>query len=429
MTEYLDARQVIDRIHGAIGDGSKNGLDNTRKLIGMLDCAPRVPVIHVAGTNGKGSTCAMTASVLKEAGYRTGLYTSPFLQIYNERIRINGTPVSDDVLAREGNRVLQAAEELKKEGVFATPFELGTALALRVFAAENVEYIVLEVGMGGRLDPTNAVEHPSVCAITAIGLDHMQYLGDTLTAIAGEKAGIIKEGVPVVCHTQPPEVEAVFRAAAERKHARLIMTDPSMILKEESRRTGTRADLKTAAEWKDLWIPLPGKHQVTNTLVVLGIIDELRARGTDIPDEAVYRGIASTVWPARAEWRGALLMDGAHNAQGVTSLADYVQRELQDTPRVLLTGVLKEKLSDEMLRKLACMARTAVTVTPDSPRAMAASELAEILKEYGMNVTAAGSIAEGLQTARELAGEHGVVIATGSLYFVGQLRGIVGLKP
>ncbi|MCQ2458005.1 MAG: bifunctional folylpolyglutamate synthase/dihydrofolate synthase [Clostridia bacterium] len=429
MTEYLNARQVIDRIHGAIGDGSKNGLDNTRKLIGMLDCAPRVPVIHVAGTNGKGSTCAMTASVLKEAGYKTGLYTSPFLQIYNERIRIDGTPVSDDVLAREGNRVLQAAEELKKEGVRATPFELGTALALCVFATENVEYIVLEVGMGGRLDPTNAVENPAVCAITAIGMDHMQYLGDTLTAIAGEKAGIIKEGVPVVCHTQPADVTETIRLVAEKKHARMIMTDPSMILAEESRLNETRADLKTATEWKGLRIPLPGKHQVTNTLVVLGIIDELRARGTRVPDEAVYRGIASTVWPARAEWCGSLLMDGAHNAQGAASLADYVHRELSGVHRVLLTGVLKEKLSGEMLTSLSGMARTAITVTPDSPRAMAAEELAGILRDYGMEVTAAGSVEEGLATARKLAGEQGVVIATGSLYFVGQLRGIVGLKP
>lgn len=205
----MTAKDVVDAIHAARETGAKHGLENIHRLIDTLCPNPTVPVIHVAGTNGKGSTCAMLERILRAAGYRTGLYTSPYLQHYEERVRIGGEPLTEAQMVRYGEPLLAAAEAMKAEGLCPTPFELGTALAFSAFEGEKVDVAVVETGIGGRLDPTNFVT-PVVSVITAIGLDHMKMLGDTLPAIAAEKAGIIKPSVPVVCQCAPPEVAAVF---------------------------------------------------------------------------------------------------------------------------------------------------------------------------------------------------------------------------
>ena len=426
------ADEVVKEINSAHGDGDEQGLRNTAALLELLQAWPSCPVIHVAGTNGKGSVCAMLSSVLTEAGYRTGLYTSPFLQTYAERIRLNGAPLPDTKLAMYGSDVLDAAEKLKAEqGYSHTPFELGTALAFHAFRGEATEIIISETGLGGRLDPTNVIPGPAVCAITAIGLDHMQLLGDTLAAIAGEKAGIMKPGVPAVCY--PPdteEVRTVLEHAAADKGVPLTILSRDQIRIREAGAYGSTADLTAGGRvWEGLKIALPGEHQVANALVVISVLNELEKQGIHIPDEAVRRGIANTFWPGRLEWCGNILMDGAHNAQGVGMFARFTEAHLKGRRRVLLTGVLKEKLSDEMLALLASTADETITVTPDSPRAMQAETLAESLREKGMKARAANSLKEGLAQARELAGTEGVVLATGSLYFIGALRSELGLKP
>ncbi|MBR5960462.1 MAG: bifunctional folylpolyglutamate synthase/dihydrofolate synthase [Clostridia bacterium] len=426
------AEEVVNEIHSALGDGDKQGLRNTAALLETLQAWPVCPVIHVAGTNGKGSVCAMLNSVLTAAGYRTGMYTSPFLQTYSERIRLNGKPITQELLARYGNETLDAAEQLKKEkGYHCTPFELGTALAFRTFRAEETELIISETGMGGRLDPTNAVPNPTVCAITAIGMDHMQYLGSTLAEIAGEKAGIIKHGIPVICY--PPEekeVRDVLTARAEQEKAPLTIPDKKWIRIREANARYTAADYETGSrQWNGLKISLPGEHQTVNALVVLCVLDELEKQGIHMPEEAVISGLGNTFWPGRLEWCGSVLMDGAHNAQGIAAFSRYVQEQLSGKRKVLLTGVLKEKLSEEMLGGLASVSDTAVTVTPDSPRAMDAEELAGLLRGQGMEARAANSLKEGLKTARRLAGEDGVILATGSLYFIGALRNELGRDP
>ena len=426
------AEQVVNEINSAHGDGDEQGLRNTAALLGLLQAWPACPVIHVAGTNGKGSVCAMLSSVLSAAGYRTGLYTSPFLQTYAERVRINGTPVSEAQLARYGSGVLDAAAELNAgKGYGFVPFELGTALAFHAFWQEKAEIIVSETGLGGRLDPTNVIPDPAVCAITAIGMDHMQLLGDTLEAIAGEKAGIIKPGVPVVCY--PPETEAVrhvFENAASEKGAPLTILDSGQVRIRESGAYGTTADFTCGGKtWHDVKISLPGEHQAVNTLVVLTVLAELEKQGIRIPEEAVYSGLANTFWPGRLEWQGRILMDGAHNAQGVRAFAAFTGQNLKGKKKILLTGVLTEKLSGEMLALLAGAADEAVTVTPDSPRAMKAEELCGLLREKGMKASAANTLKEGLAKAQALAGEDGIILATGSLYFIGALRSELGLKP
>jgi len=424
------AEQVVNEINSARGDGDEQGLRNTAALLDVLQAWPDCPVIHVAGTNGKGSVCAMLSSVLAAAGYRTGLYTSPFLQTYAERIRFNGTPIDEEKLAKYGSEVLDAAAKSKAEkGYDNTPFGLGTALAFHAFRQEGTEIIISETGLGGRLDPTNVIPKPAVCVLTAIGLDHMQLLGNTLEAIAGEKAGIIKPGVPAVCYPPDDEaVAAVFRQAATKQNAPLNMLSRKQALIRESGAHGSVVDFRIGSRtWSEMKISLPGEHQVYNALTVLAALDELEKQGIRFPRKAVVHGLAHTFWPGRLEWCGNVLMDGAHNAQGVTAFADFVSAYLKDRRKVLLTGVLKEKLSDEMLSRLAGTANEAVTVTPDSPRAMRADELAELLAQKGIQARAANNLKEGLRQAKELAGNDGVVLATGSLYFIGALRNELGL--
>ncbi len=422
----MQANEVIEAIHGSYAKGSKHGLRNVRMLLELLCPESRVPVIHVAGTNGKGSVCAMLESILRHAGYRTGLYTSPFLQAYPERIRLDGLPLADDLMVRYGEPLLKASSALEKQDVQPTPFELGTALALSVFEGERVDAAIVEVGLGGRLDPTNVVS-PCLCAITAIGMDHMNFLGNTLEAIAGEKAGIIKPGVPVVCHPAEAGVAEVFARAAKELGAPLTQLRREQVLHAQTDAYGATASFRLENDWNDLSIPLPGDHQLTNALTVLGLVEQLRAQGWRIPENAVREGLRTVKWPARLEWCGNILIDGAHNPQGVAALSAFVRTHLVNRRRVLLTGVLADKLQPDMLRDLCGLAEEIFTVTPDNPRAMSAQELAQRMRDAGGHARAASTLAEGLAMARRAAGEEGIIIAAGSLYFAGSLRSLLKL--
>lgn len=417
----LRAQQVIEAIHGSYQTGSKNGHRNVLALLDAMGVTMRTPCIHVAGTNGKGSTCAMLASVLKAAGYRVGLYTSPFLQYYQERIRLNGVPLTDEQMVRYGNPLVEASEVLRAQGEFVTPFEMGTALALAAFEGEDCDFAVIEVGMGGRLDPTNIIR-PVACAITAIGLDHMGFLGDTLEAIAGEKAGIIKADTPVVCYPAQESVRRVFAQAAAEKHAPLIQLDERAILCADADMYGSTVTYQLDRRWEDVRIGLPGQYQQRNAMTVLALVEELRKQGSAIPEEAVRRGLAETVWPARLEWHENVLIDGAHNPQGVDALVQYVDAFLENRKRVLLSGVLADKLQPEMLGQMVHISPEIVTVTPDTPRAMSAEEYAAHLNACGGHATVAESLSEGFAMALQKAGEDGLVVAAGSLYFAGALR-------
>lgn len=420
------AEQVIDAIHGSYQTGSKNGHQNMLALLAhmgvTLSSGGGKPVyIHVAGTNGKGSTCAMLASILKAAGYRVGLYTSPFLQHYQERIRLNGIPLTDDLMVRYGNPLVDAAEALRTKGDFVTPFEMGTALAFAAFEGEGCDFAIIEVGMGGRLDPTNII-HPAVCAITAIGLDHMGFLGDTLEEISGEKAGIIKPDTPVVCYPAQESVRRIFAQKAQEMNAPLLQLDECAILSAQADLHGSTISCQLGDKWQDVRVNLPGQYQQKNAMTVLALVETLRRQGHAIPEDAVRRGLQDTIWPARLEWAGNVLIDGAHNPQGVDALVQYVDQFLADRKRVLLSGVLSDKLQAEMLTQMVHIAREIVTVTPDTPRAMPAEEYAARLNDCGGQAAAAATLTEGLAKAKALAGEEGVVIAAGSLYFAGGLR-------
>ena len=426
----MNAAQAVAYIHGAQYSGAKNGLENTRALLNQLQIPMTpVPAIHVAGTNGKGSVCAMLDSMLRACGLKTGLYTSPFLQFYNERIRINGKPITDEVLANAATRVKDAADCLQHQGISPTAFELGTALAFMIFREEKVDIAVVEVGLGGRLDPTNVIT-PLVSVITALGMDHMAYLGDTLEKIAGEKAGIVKPGVPVVLYPACQEAEAVVRAACAQKEAPLTALRHRQAVFHQADAFGSRADFDLPkGVMEDVHIPLPGLHQVENALTALTVMDLLA--GYPVDRDTMRKGMESVRWPARLEWIGnspRVLLDGAHNPQGMEALRSYAELFLHKEKRVLLTGVLREKLNGKMIEDMASLADQAITVTPDNHRAMPAQELAALLQEEGCAAEPAVSLEEGLGRAKELAGPEGVIIAAGSLYLSGALRGMLGLK-
>ncbi len=426
----MNSKEAVEYIHAAQYTGAKNGLENTRALLHQLNIPMTpVPAIHVAGTNGKGSVCAMLDSMLRACGLKVGLYTSPFLQFYNERIRIGGVPVSDDVLARAVSRVKDAADSLAGQGIHPTAFELGTATAFLIFLEEKVDIAVVEVGLGGRLDPTNVIT-PQVSVITALGMDHMEYLGDTLEKIAGEKAGIAKPFVPMVLYPARQEAEAVVRAACQQSKAPLTVLRHRQAVFHQADAFGSNADFDLPkGRMENVRIPLPGLHQVENALTALSAMDLLQ--GFPVSREAMRRGMEHVRWPARLEWiekTPRVLLDGAHNPQGVEALRSFTELFLQKEKRVLLTGVLREKLNGKMLADMAALAGQAVTVTPDNHRAMPAKELAALLQEEGCDAEAAGSLQEGLKRAKELAGPGGVIIAAGSLYLAGALRGMLGMK-
>ena len=420
------ANEIIDAIHGSYQTGSKHGLENTRALLSALGWQGKTPFVHVAGTNGKGSVCAMTERMLREAGYRTGLYTSPFLQRYQERIRLSGEPVGDALLISCGERVLAAADTLKEGGIRCTPFELGTALALTVFEAAQVDIAVIEVGMGGRLDPTNVIT-PLVCAITAIGLDHMFYLGDTVEAIAAEKAGILKPGVPAVLEPAEENIVGVIHRRAAEVGAPLCELHRSALTGAAVEARGSKADFMLRSRWDGLRIGLPGAHLLMNAMTALSVIEHLQEQGWNVPEAAVRAGMEKVRWPARLEWCGNVLLDGAHNAQGVQALAGFVRSCLKDRKRVLLCGILEDKVSPALLSNLASIAGRAVCVTPDSPRALRAEDLAALLQARGCDAIPADSLADALASAKRMAGQDGVIIAAGSLYLMGEMRTMLGL--
>lgn len=404
----MTAEQVIDAIHAARYTGDKNGLSNTKQLFQKLAMPfDAVPAIHVAGTNGKGSTCAMIESTLRCAGYKTGLYTSPFLQRFNERIAINGVPITDEQLAHYGKRVLEAAK-----GTQATAFEIGTALAWLVFMSEKVDYAVIEVGLGGRLDPTNVI-NPKISVITSIGLDHMAILGNTVEEIAAEKAGIMKPNVPVVIAPCTDTVFAIFQSMAKGPITRLFSDEVQVI-------HSARENSCVVVDNLRIYLPLAGAHQAVNALNAVAVLRQI-----GIGDGDIQKGIANTFWPARLEWHQNILIDGAHNAQGAQALKAYVETYLANEKRVLLTGVIEDKLTDEMIAALGQIADTIVTVAPNNVKAVSADKL----KVQFEGAVAEKSIVDGLASAQRLAGKNGIVIVAGSLYLAGEVRSILGLKP
>lgn len=415
--------EALKYIEGVSWMGSKPGLERERELLRRLgDPQDALKFIHIAGTNGKGSTAAMLASVMQAAGFRTGLYISPYLYRFNERMQVDGEPVSNDALTTVVEAIAAAAEGMEDP---CTEFELVTAAAFLWFKQEKCDIVVLEVGLGGRLDATNVIQSPECAVITNIGLDHTAVLGDTVAKIAFEKAGIIKGG-PVVSYAQVPEVASVLYGAAELAGSDLRFADFAAIesltddLSGQTFRIGGRT----------YTLPLLGVNQLKNAAVALCAVTALRKAGWAVPDKAVKRGLAAVRWPARFElvhMDPYFIVDGGHNPQCFETTAENLEKYFPDAWRVILIGVLADKDWEAMLDIIAPVAGAFVAVTPDSPRALPAETLYAALQKYGKHVVARKSITAGVDTAISLAGLGGVVCSVGSLYMAGAVRAKFGL--
>jgi len=416
----MTAQEAIDYIEHYGWSSTRLGLDRTRELLAKLgDPQKRLKFVHVAGSNGKGSTCAMLDAVLRAAGYRTGLYTSPYIQTFCERIRIDGENIPGEALASVTERVRGAAESMDDH---PSQFELVTAAAMLYYAEQRCDVVVLEVGMGGELDSTNVIDCPEVAVITNIGLEHTEYLGDTLEAIAATKAGIIKPGCRAVCYDGAREVTAVVRADCAAKGVPLRVASYEKIVPVSESLDGQRFLWNGTA----YHLALLGRYQLHNAATVLETVEALREAGWRIGADAVARGLAEVRWPARMEVMGReplFLIDGGHNPQCAEALADSLRRLLPERKVVFLLGVLRDKDYPQMMAALLPFAREFVCLTPLSDRALSAAELAAYLTQRGAKATACGEIADGLRRALDAAGADGAVVAFGSLYLVGAIRG------
>ncbi len=415
----MTEQEAIDYIENYTWSATRLGLERTQELLKLLgDPQNELKFIHVTGSNGKGSTCAMLASILQQAGYRTGLYTSPYIQEFRERIQINGEYIPGAELAALTAEIRDLAESMTDH---PSQFELVTALAIEYFRRQKCDIVVLEVGMGGALDATNAIPAPEAAVITNVGLEHTEYLGDTLEAIATTKSGIIKPGCAAVCYDGAPEVTAVVKAVCAEKNVPLTCLDFTQLQPVSETLEGQRFLYKG----QEYFIPLLGPHQVYNTAVALETVDTLRQRGWNIPEKSVRLGLKLTRWPARFEVMGRdplIILDGGHNPQCAKALTDSLDRLLPGKKAVFLMGILGDKDYRQVIDLILPYASEFYTLTPINPRALASEALAEELRAHGAKAAACQQIDEGIDAAVKAAGPDGLVVIFGSLYLAGAVR-------
>ncbi|HET6596526.1 MAG TPA: folylpolyglutamate synthase/dihydrofolate synthase family protein [Anaerolineales bacterium] len=382
------------------------------------------PIIHVAGTKGKGSVAALCASALKAAGYRTGLYTSPHLWDYVERVQINGEPISHEQLIDLVEEIKAAVAKIPK----LTTFEITTALGLLAFAKNDVQAAVVEVGLGGRLDATNIVM-PTVSVITSLSYDHMAVLGNTLAEIAGEKAGIIKEGIPVVSAPQEGEALEVLKRVAKEKDSPFILVGrdvkferlTSSLEGQSLRLSSFNLPLSSESPTFDITIPLLGAHQIENAAIAY---TALKASGISISDEAIQQGFARARWPARFEIlrrEPPVVIDSAHNRDSARRLRETLDEYFPEVPVILIFCTLEDKDIAGMLEELKPRLECVIATRADHPRAPSEGWIAEQVKKAGIPVESVAPVASALERALEVAGNQKLVLAAGSVAFAGEV--------
>ena len=416
----MTVNQATEYIHSKFRKGATPGLHRVRELLGLLGNPEKgLKFVHIAGTNGKGSTAAMTASILNRAGYRAGLFTSPFIYRFHERIQFCGEQISDADLVDVVEYVQGFAETMAEP---PTEFELVVGIAMEYYARKKADIVVLEVGMGGEKDATNAIEVPEVAVITNIGLDHTDALGNTLEEIAAAKAGIFKEGGSAVVYRGTPGVEAVYEQVCREKNLTLRKADFETLLRREHSLEGQVFD---CGERKGLKLPLLGDHQMYNASVVLSTVDALKERGWMITEEHIRDGLATVTWPGRFDIvcrEPLFIIDGGHNPQCVEALVKNIRDYLAGRRVIALVGVLADKDYGEMFRPVMELVEEFVCVTPDSPRKLEAKLLAQYLRANGARAEGFDDMNGGVAAALEKAGEQGVVLCFGSLYSIGDIK-------
>lgn len=395
----------------------KTNLDRMRELLRRMgDPQKELRFIHVAGTNGKGSACAMFASVLKYAGYKVGLYTSPYLCEFNERLQINNRNIPDDKLIALVERLAPIADGMDPH---PTWFEMVTALSFWYYLEEKCDIVVLEVGMGGLTDATNTIPCPEVAVLMNMGLEHTEYLGDTLEKIAANKAGIIKSGGDAVCYWVSESVEDVYKEKCAAVGAALHSVDFSAI---EPISRGLDGQRFRFGDFGELNLSLLGDHQLRNAATVLTAIEVLRKKGWSISNEAVREGLANTHWTARFEVLSQsplFVVDGGHNPQCAKAMADLVAEYMPGQKITFMVGALAYKDYTQMLDLIWPYAAQFYCVTPESDRALPASEMAALIRQRGGVAEDCGTVAEGVERVIR---EGCDTLCFGSLYMVGWAR-------
>ena len=416
----MNAEQAIAYIHSVCWKGSIPGLGRTQELLEKMgNPEKKLKFVHIAGTNGKGSTAAMTASILSKAGYRTGLYTSPYIYRFHERIQVDGVEISDEDLTEITEYVKPLADSMAQS---PTEFELVCCIAFEYFYRKKCDIVVLEVGMGGAWDATNVIEVPEVAVITNIGLDHTEYLGDTVEKIAETKSGIFKPHGHAVVYRSTPSVEAVYERVCAERDVSLRKADfDGLVLKAHT----LEGQVFDCGSRKNLVLPLLGDHQLHNASVVLSIADTLIGEGWKISERNIYDGIRDVRWPGRFDIvcrKPLFIIDGGHNPQCIEALVKNIRDYLAGKKVIALTGVLADKDYADMYKPVMPLVDRFVCITPPNPRKLEAEQLARYLCQAGAQAQASESILDGVKKAMELAGEDGVVLCFGSLYSIGGIR-------
>jgi dihydrofolate synthase / folylpolyglutamate synthase len=429
---YEDALRYIEETHKF---GVRLGLGNISKLLEVLgNPQDNLNIIHVAGTNGKGSTCSFITKILQTAGYNVGLYTSPYLETFTERIRVNGENIPEEEVASIITLIKTKIDEMISEGYsYPTEFEIVTAMAFYYYYKRNVDYVVLEVGMGGRYDATNIINKSLVSVITPVSLDHIDVLGDTIGKIAYEKAGIIKENGLVVIHPQEVEAQNVIKDVCNDKNAEYIIADTGSVEIVKSTIESQIFNCKVLdKEYNNVKICLIGEHQINNSVVALNVIGLLEDRyNLNISDEDIFKGLSETRWPGRIEKLQddpIFIIDGAHNEDGANSLGKSIDKHFEDKDITLIIGMLKDKDVDSVLQILMPRCNKIITTTPDNPRALSPEELKEKIEKYNKEVIALDSIEKAIDYALKNSHKDEVIISAGSLYMIGAVRSIIKNK-
>ncbi|AFV03639.1 Dihydrofolate synthase [Dehalobacter sp. UNSWDHB] len=430
MTEY---EKTLEYIKNLTKFGINLGLERIKALLDRLDHPEKkLKVIHIGGTNGKGSTTAMLQSIMTQAGYRAGMFTSPHLHDFRERITINGEMISPEDVVSGINKLKPHLEEMERLGIeHPTEFEVCTALALCYFAEKQPDLVLLEVGLGGEIDSTNVVT-PLISVLTSIGMDHMDYLGDTLQAITGVKAGIIKDGVPVVTSSDKPEVLKVIEERAAQKGSRMIEVGRDVHWRhpgDGSQRFGYEG---LCWSYPDLELALLGEHQFTNAAAALAVCEVLvETYSLDISESAVREGLKAVRWPGRLELllrNPRVLLDGAHNADGMMSLAKALQQyaggPLKRNRLLLCLGMLRDKEIEKAVEIIAPLADEIIVTKPDSPRAGDWEYVARIAEKYltQENVLTVEDPAGAVRKGLEIMKSGDLLCVTGSLYMISGVR-------
>ena len=411
----MNYTEALEYIHGISWTFCKPGLERIGELCERLSHPERnLKFIHIAGTNGKGSTSAMLDSVLRAAGYKVGLYTSPYIRVFNERMRIDGENISDNELASLTEYIKPIAEGMSDK---PTEFELITALAFEYFSRHNCDIVVLEAGMGGRLDSTNIIDTSVLSVITGIALDHTAFLGDTVEQIAKEKAGIIKCGVPVLYGGTDDNARKIIKAKASEMDSDFKSVDYSHLMINSFSLDGTDFDFE---EEKNLKIQLLGSYQPRNASIVISAVEILRKNGFAISDAALREGLSSAEWQGRFEILSReplIIFDGAHNPQGIEAAVESIKFYFKSEKVAIVTGVLRDKDYTHIAKRLSEVSKIAFTFTPDSPRALDAIDYAKTLSSQGLTANSCASVREALDRAKAYGKENSCpIICAGSLY-------------